>query len=342
VVIANANGQLSNGISFTANITTRPVETIIVNTTADQTDAIGSSTISLRDAVNLANTYFGPVDITFSPKVFATQKTITLKDGDLEFTNAHGKISITGPAAGVNISGGGATNILLVDDNAAVAITDITITNASSNQLGAIDNLGMLDISDCTISGNTAMANGAGINNSGQLSMINSTLANNTSTYSQFSLGPSGDGGGLYNSGQADLRDVTITGNSSINGGGIDNIGILSLANTIVAGNTLKGGTTGPDVTGLVTSLGHNLIGKTDASSGWITTDFTGTTAKPLNPHLGPLTSNGGPTKTIAPLLGSVAINNGSVSLLPPGITTDQRGKPRTLNGKLDIGAVEV
>ena len=39
---------------------------------------------------------------------------------------------------------------------------------------------------------------------------------------------------------------------------------------------------------GTFASLGNNLIGKTDGSSGWVSSDLTGTIAAPLNPLLAP------------------------------------------------------
>ena len=58
------------------------------------------------------------------------------------------------------------------------------------------------------------------------------------------------------------------------------------------------------------------------------------------DPLLGPLGSNGGPTRTQALLAGSPAINTGSN---PLGLATDQRGPgfPRVLGGAPDIGAYE-
>jgi hypothetical protein len=41
-------------------------------------------------------------------------------------------------------------------------------------------------------------------------------------------------------------------------------------------------------------------------------------------------------------LAGSPAIGAGSIDFIPAGVTTDQRGLPRTVDGKVDIGAVEV
>src|SRR5262249_55943785 len=59
-----------------------------------------------------------------------------------------------------------------------------------------------------------------------------------------------------------------------------------------------------------------------------------------VNPMLGPLQNNGGPTQTMALLPGSPAIDHGSN---PAGLTTDQRGTGfrRAINGHIDIGAFE-
>jgi hypothetical protein len=51
-----------------------------------------------------------------------------------------------------------------------------------------------------------------------------------------------------------------------------------------VAGNTATTG--GPDAFGPVTSLGHNLDGVTDGSTGWVSSDLTGTGA--AQPPAGP------------------------------------------------------
>src|SRR5262249_27310029 len=107
--------------------------------------------------------------------------------------------------------------------------------------------------------------------------------------------------------------------------------------NTILAHNHATG--TAVDVTGGVTSLGNNLVGQADTSTGWIPSDFTGTNGDPLDPHLGSLKDNGGLTQTPAPLNNSVAIDHGSVLVIQ---TYDQRGTFRIFDGKPpDIGAVE-
>jgi hypothetical protein len=59
-----------------------------------------------------------------------------------------------------------------------------------------------------------------------------------------------------------------------------------------------------------------------------------------VDPLLGLLTGNGGPSRTHAPLPGSPVINAGSN---PFGLTTDQRGDgfPRTVGAGTDMGAFE-
>jgi hypothetical protein len=59
---------------------------------------------------------------------------------------------------------------------------------------------------------------------------------------------------------------------------------------------------------------------------------------------LAPLGDYGGPTQTIALFPGSPAIDAGNNAIVPPGVTTDQRGPgfARIVNGTVDIGAFEV
>lgn len=100
------------------------------------------------------------------------------------------------------------------------------------------------------------------------------------------------------------------------------------------------------DLSGVFTSLGFNLIGVTDGSSGFtngVNGDLVGSSSAPLNPLLGPLANNGGPTPTMALLHGSPALDAGDDALLGPpyNLTTDQRGFPRKSGAHVDIGAFE-
>jgi hypothetical protein len=180
--------------------------------------------------------------------------------------------------------------------------------------------------------------------------------------------GGNASGGGVYvAAGTATLTNDTLTGNSAQGG----NIGIgdgfyggngtgggvsvlsgtsTTLANTLIAGNAVTAGTgrlggtaAGPDVSGAFASSDHDLIG--DGSGSNLTSgvrgDQVGSAASPINPLLGPLQNNGGPTATRALLPGSPAIDAGDNSLLPAGVSTDQRGRARIAGSAIDIGAFE-
>ncbi|TVP76785.1 MAG: hypothetical protein EA353_11555 [Puniceicoccaceae bacterium] len=147
-----------------------------------------------------------------------------------------------------------------------------------------------------------------GIYNSGTLTLNRSTLSGNSAFL----------GGGIYNyfGGTVTLNQSTLSGNSaSSSGGGISNGGALMLTNSIVAGNTAF---SGGNIAGHFEEFGSNL------TSG--------------DPLLAPLGDYGGPTQTMPPLPGSLAIN--AAGSINPG-STDQRGFPRLVSSGLDIGAVE-
>src|SRR5206468_10890849 len=86
------------------------------------------------------------------------------------------------------------------------------------------------------------------------------------------------------------------------------------------------------------TSLGYNL--SNDGAGGFLTGpgDLLN-----VDPMLGPLQDNGGPTFTHELLTGSPGIDTGDPSFTPPP-DYDQRGPgfDRVVNGRIDIGAFEV
>lgn len=59
------------------------------------------------------------------------------------------------------------------------------------------------------------------------------------------------------------------------------------------------------------------------------------------DPQLGALQNNGGPTQTQLPASTSPAVNAGDPAFAPPP-ATDQRGLARVVNGRIDMGAVEI
>jgi len=134
------------------------------------------------------------------------------------------------------------------------------------------------------------------------------------------------------------FTSCTITNNPN---GGIGASGSVTMKNTVVAGN---GAVSGTDISGPIVSLGYNFIGNGTGATitGPATGDRVGTAAAPLDPRLGPLQDNGGPTLTRLPVPDSPLINAGDPNFQPPP-QFDQRGPgfPRVGNGRIDIGATE-
>jgi len=121
---------------------------------------------------------------------------------------------------------------------------------------------------------------------------------------------------------------VTLTNNvadsdadGTGNGGGILPIGTVN-AKTIVAGNVdaSAGGTVNPDISGGFTSLGNNLIGKSDggAACKWCQWRYSW---HKYQPHRSSAESSNGGSTDHALLPGSPAINAGNTG----APATDQR-----------------
>jgi hypothetical protein len=259
---------------------------------------------------------------------------LTLGDSTISGNHAGGR------AGGVYLSLGTAT------------LTDSTISGNSAGLAGggvyAYGGTNYID--DCTVSDNSSDSGGGvacslnGFSGSEPLTFTNSTLSGNTAA---------ADGGGItISSGEVALRDSTISGNTADHGGGIyaqrygnyNGASDLTLNNTIIASNTSRAAD-GDCVAFISSPSANNLIGDGKGIEGGIRNNVNGNQvgahAAPINPLLAPLGNYGGPTQTMALLPGSPAIDAGSIAALPAGLTTDQRGLPRVVNGTVDIGAVE-
>ena len=204
--------------------------------------------------------------------------------------------------------------------------------NVSSGVGGGISMAeGMLTLTNSTVSGNTARDQGGGIYKyrSGTLALTNSTVSGNTATF--------GDGGGIFSGSQLTLVNSTIAENDAGGqGGGVySERGPAEVVNTIIAKNSAG---SAPDCSGEFASVGHNLVGSSSACSFRAGTgDQVGFQFR-IDPKLGPLQDNGGPTETHALLEGSPAIDAGADEHAPE---TDQRGISRPQGSASDIGAFE-
>ena len=247
------------------------------------------------------------------------------------------------------ISGGGAW---VGGDNVAISIENSTFAGNNASGFGGglfVEvNQGSASITGTTFSGNQAHSDAGGVAVSvskGPATIANSTIFGNSSA---------SNGGGGLSLGSSEvpiaIRDSTISGNHSTGtnagGGGISasENHPVRLEDTIVAGNSADSG--GADLDGPIDAA-FSLIGSPSGAT--LTETVAGSNLIGIDPQLGPLQSNGGPTETMAITASSPAVNRGA-----GGLATDQRGQPRPVaypgvplsaaagaNGA-DIGAYEL
>jgi hypothetical protein len=129
--------------------------------------------------------------------------------------------------------------VLEVDTDYTVTITGMTFTNGKCLPADGILNHGILRLTNVTVRNNEGEETAGGIANDidGTLTLINSKVNDNTST------GPtSGRGGGIFNLGIVSLTNTTVSGNSApVLGGGIENRGQLRINDSRITDNTTTG-----------------------------------------------------------------------------------------------------
>ncbi len=355
-------------------------ETITVNSGADSGGSCPGADCTLRQAI-LTAAAGDTID-------FGAVATIDLTSAELLIDK---NLTIIGPGAKLltvqrNASASANFRIFNISGAFNVSISDLTIANGAlinDSGCGIANNGGTLTLTNAAISANTGggYSDGGGIGNfAGTLNVSNSTISGN-SAY---------NGGGIYNAAGSltTIANSTISGNEAVSGGGIYTEGTVTVTNGTVSGNastqsfgagggilnsggtvnardTIIGknvGSPGPDVYGDMTTQGYNLVGNSSGATitpANQTGDQIGGGPKPIiDPMLGPLQDNGGPTFTQALLSGSTAIEGGGAATDPDpatghsAIITDQRGFARPVDSPSvanasggdgsDIGAYEV
>jgi hypothetical protein len=296
---------------------------------------------------------------TFSGSATANVDFSTLSENS---ANAGGAIHCFEQSSGITIlnvnssalsrnsaGGGGGIYGLGSDGTIMLNVDSSTLTGNSApfgdgggiHFVGSTSGSAVLNVNFSTLSGNSAGSFGGGIHSDGKFSrsaavhIASSTLSGNSAF----------GGGGIYSFGlqgsaSLTLSACTVSGNSASEwGGGIYSVGIqgiatVSLENTILGDNASS---EGPDLwesESTTTALGKNLISSV-ADSSLSPTDPALIIGAP---NLAPLGDYGGPTSTMIPLPGSLAL--AAAGTTNPG-GTDQRGFDRFVDGALDIGAVE-
>ncbi len=218
---------------------------LTVTTLAD--DGAGS----LRQAVRDANADAAPDVIRFAPNLSGT---IALRTGELDVLH---DVAINGPGAGrLAVSGSNLSRVVHVEPGAAVSLSGLTITGGNAVKFGGgILNEGALTLTGVNVTGNTAsqasaadeLFGGAGISNSGTLTIRLSQIAHNTLVGTDPPAAAdnaiTSGGGGINNDGPSAVLAVynsVISSNTADDSGGVRNAdgATLTLVGDVVADNT--------------------------------------------------------------------------------------------------------
>ena len=344
-----------------------------VTKTADTLDGACDHDCSLREAVTASNEAAGADFIVLGPGVFTLTRLGALENasatGDLDIL---GPLVIVGAGADRTILDGSMTDrVLHAVGPDPLEVHAVTVRNGWARGPGFIEGAGggilswpTLTLVDSVVSGNRA-ENGGGIWTT-ELTARGTTISGNVGI----------DGGGLFVYGLLHLTNVTLSGNLGRRGGGmyrmLDLESASEITDTTVTGNaaTVAGGglytsreiicpagdlcpdkpyvriersivagntaPEQPDCADLENAGGYNVFGVGDSCLAG-PTDRAGTAASPLDPRLGPLADNGGPTPTHALLPGSPAIDTPSIGCP----AADQRGRARPVGQGCDAGSFE-
>ncbi len=308
------------------------VQSNYIAVTSGADDATGvpancpGSGCELRDAVSSANAA-GDADIDFSTGV----STVTLTSAGPATT---GNVNVVGPGANSLTITGQNEYALLSTSGGSAFLYGMTFANGSASTGGAIYNQDALTLSGMSFTGNTATtAGGAIYNQSGTVTVLNSSFTNNTAP----------NGSALYNhstSGAVTAEYSTFANNTAATAAAVYTVGgaPLSLYNTTLSGNT-GGGIDFAGSSALVVEnsiLGESTECTVSGGAACPTTGTLGNVVTPTNSNTGmaALSAPGSysgtntlySTQSVLPEPGSSAICAGSATLIPSGISTDQRG----------------
>ncbi|NJN76759.1 MAG: hypothetical protein HC796_12070 [Synechococcaceae cyanobacterium RL_1_2] len=215
-----------------------PPTTLTVNTLVDEADgSVTDGDISLRDAlaaianggtIKFASNFVNSV-FTLNGTELLINKSVTI-DGDTDNNDSSPNVTINANNLSriFSIDDGNATNKL------SVTLDGLTLTGGSSTQNGGAirNNEENVTILNSTLANNSAAIGGAIANNLGTVTFTNSTLSGNSATTL---------GGAIYNQrGSVTVRNSTISGNSATaqGGGVLNNGGTVTLGNSTITLNT--------------------------------------------------------------------------------------------------------
>lgn len=166
-------------------------------------------------------------------------------------------ITLVGAGPGMTIIDGQMTDTaVLISGSPTVSISELTIQNGDTTSVdggGLLNEGGTVSLTNVVVQNNRA-PNGAGITNDGVMILDNVTVRNNVADelVGDVSICADCAGGGIYNLSVMTITNSIIHGNMAKYGGGIDNAinSAISATNVEVYGNTAQNNPADPDSAG--------------------------------------------------------------------------------------------
>lgn len=342
---------------------------IVVDAQNDATISIARATLTDNTAIGGAGVYLS--SITGGSDVTISSSTITGNHASLKYyslgggvaveslEDADSSLTISDSTISGNDASAGGGGIGLYDLGAGSPTGPVTITrttiDGNTSEYGAGlflegssgTNSGDPDltISDSTVSGNIASEEGGGLylfhdsaDPDATVLITGTTLSGNIAQ----GAAASGDGGAIYVDSAGSTTALTVrieystiaandppgVGGVVVDGDAVD----LRLLSSILAGNVNGDLSFSQTIANFASS--YSLVQAPAAGIALGPTNITG-----VDPQLGALADNGGPTRTMLVSPGSPAYNAGDPSFAGAGLL-DQRGQARVYQ-VIDIGATE-
>jgi hypothetical protein len=222
---------------------------------------------------------------------------------------------IDGAGQAVTISGGGAVSIFRVNPGVALTLRNLTIADGLNvgpvSQGGAIFNdAGTVTLNNSILTGHQAAFGGAIYNQGGTVTILSSTLTGNLSVLNL--------GGAIFSSGNLTVTNSTISNNT---GHGIYNYGgTVTVTNSTLSGNTSgSGAAINNALNGTTTISGSTISGNTALAGGGIDNNDIGGTLTVTNSSFVGNVANGALGSG-----GAIVINFGTVVIVNSTFANNQ------------------
>ncbi len=346
-----------------ADVITVPAGTYTLSITGTGEDANATGDLDINSDITIIGAGSGSTIINANgiDRVFdlhsgasALQK-LTIENGDVGSTSG-GNIRVGSGASltvsdsvitgGKALSGAGisASGPLTVERTELVSNSAIPIqgTGSTGSAISSGGKNSSLDLRDSLVANNTATGGNAALYMNGNGSVSNTTFTGNASTARTILVESFGSGADIT----VTFTHITVANNTT--DGNLPGLGIaanlispaalsMTIEGSLFMNNMVSGTSKNCAVEndGVITSGGHNLADDTSCTAFTQTGDLTNNSGTTV----GALANNGGPTRTLALITGSSAIDAaGACAGTTP---TDQRGFTRPAGSACDIGAYE-